>query len=119
MSDKIKIDKVTGGKDKDMLKGCYFLPGTATGEYNFFDTNNNSLASGLTSGSPFSFTLDGFSWTVTDFAINDSAASGDWTNDDSSAPAAADMTQQYLVAEEGTFQAQAGGGGKMYSASAY
>jgi hypothetical protein len=32
------------------------LPAAVTGTYNFYDTNNNSLASNLTSGSNFSLT---------------------------------------------------------------
>ena len=100
MSNKIKIDSVTGGSHKDDLKNCYFLPAATAGTYNFYDTNNNSLASNLTSGSDFSFTLDSHNWEITSFVISDSAASGDWTND------VASITAE----EDGTFQAQAGTG---------
>src|SRR5258705_13932571 len=96
---KIKIDNVTGDKDKDDLKNCYFLPTSVTGTYDFYDTNNNLLASGLTSGTNFSFTLDTIDWEITNFVISDTAASGDWSNNNSPAED-----------QDGTFQAQAGGG---------
>ncbi|MDQ3666986.1 MAG: hypothetical protein M3410_10525 [Acidobacteriota bacterium] len=100
MGDKIKIDTVTGGKDKTKLKGCYFLPSTTISDsYDFYDTNNNSLATGIT-GTSFPFTLDGHSWEIENLVISATAASGDWSNDDASITAD----------EEGTFQAQAGGG---------
>ena len=100
MSNKIKIDSVTGGSQKNDLKNCYFLPAAVAGTYNFYDTNNNSLASNLTSGSDFSFSLDSHNWEITSFVISDSAASGDWSND------VASITAE----EDGTFQAQAGTG---------
>ena len=98
MSNKIKIDSVTGGSHKNDLKNCYFLPATVTGTYNFYDTNNNSLASNLTSGTDFSFNLDSHNWTITNFVISDSAASGDWT------------IPSITAEEDGSFQAQAGTG---------
>ena len=76
------------------------MPATTAGTYNFYDTNNNNLASNLTSGSDVSFTLDSHSWEITSFAISDSAASGDWTNE------VASITAD----EDATFQAQAGTG---------
>ena len=100
MSNKIKIDSVTGGNHKNDLKNCYFLPAAVAGTYNFYDTNNNSLASNLTSGSNFSFTLDSHNWQITSFVISDSAASGNWTNDSAGITAS----------EDGSFQAQAGTG---------
>lgn len=101
MSNKIKIDTVTGGKDKNDLKGCYFLPSsTVSGAYDFYDTNNNVLASGI-SGSSFSFSLSGYTWQIQNLVISSSAASGDWSNDDPTITAD----------ENGSFQAQAGGGG--------
>lgn len=98
MSNKIKIDSVTGGSHKNDLKNCYFLPAAVAGTYNFYDTNNNSLASNLTSGTDFSFNLDSHNWTITNFVISDSAASGDWT------------IPSITAEEDGTFQAQAGTG---------
>jgi len=98
MSNKIKIDSVTGGSHKDDLKNCYFLPAATAGTYNFYDTNNNSLASNLTSGTDFSFNLDSHNWTITNFVISDSAASGDWA------------IPSITAEEDGTFQAQAGTG---------
>lgn len=99
MPNKIKIDTVTGGSHKNDLKNCYFLPATTAGTYNFYDTNNNNLASNLTSGSDFSFTLDGHNWDITSFVISDSTASGDWAT-----------TPSITLEEDGTFQAQAGTG---------
>ena len=99
MSDKIKIDNVHGDPDKDELKHCYFLPAGVTGQYDFYDTNNNELASALTTGNNFSFPLDDAIWTITNFVISPSAASGDWSNDNDPANA-----------QGGTFQAQAGSG---------
>jgi len=99
MSDKIKIDTVTGGKDKDDLKGCYFLPSTTVNAYDFYDTNNNSLATAIT-GTSFSFSLADHDWEITNLVISTTAASGNWSNDDASITAD----------EEGTFQAQAGSG---------
>lgn len=100
MSNKIKIDSVTGGKDKDQLKGCYFLPSsTISGAYDFYDTNNNVLASGI-SGSSFSFSLGSYNWQFQSLVISTSNASGNWSNDDPTITAD----------ESGTFQAQAGGG---------
>lgn len=100
MSNKITINTVTGGKDKDDLKNCYFLPSTTvSGSYDFYDTNNNSLATGIT-GTSFSFTLDDLDWDISNLVISDTAASGNWRNNDPSITAD----------EEGTFQAQAGSG---------
>lgn len=100
MSNKIKIDTVTGGNDKDDLKGCYFLPSTTvSGAYDFFDTNNHSLATGIT-GTTFPFVLHGHNWDIENLVISDTAASGDWSNDHSG------ITED----EDGTFQAQAGSG---------
>ncbi|MFS8087027.1 MAG: hypothetical protein ACMG6H_15445 [Acidobacteriota bacterium] len=100
MSNKIKIDTVTGGKDKDDLKNCYFLPSTTvTGAYDFYDTNNNTLASAIT-GTSFTFSLHNHAWDITNLVISTTAASGDWSND------VASITAD----EEGTFQAQASTG---------
>ena len=101
MSDKIKIHKVTGGQHKDDLKGCYFLPSsTISGAYDFYDTNNNVLESGVSGGSDFSFPLSGYSWRILNLVISLTAASGDWRNN------AGGIEEE----EDGTFQAQAGGG---------
>ena len=99
MSSKIKINSVTGGNTKDDLKNCYFLPSTrVSNAYDFYDTNNNSLATGIT-GTSFTFVLDGHNWEIENLVISDTAASGDWSND-------ASITE----GEDGTFQAQAGSG---------
>jgi hypothetical protein len=108
MSNKIKIDTVTGDKDKDKLKGCYFLPSTTvSGAYDFFDTNNNSLASGIT-GTSFSFDLASYNWEIFNLVISNTAANGNWRNNNPSITAD----------EEGTFQAQAGGGEPVDKAAA-
>jgi hypothetical protein len=105
MPNKIKIDRVTGGSHKDDLKNCYFLPAAVAGNYDFYDTNNNSLANNLTNGSDFSFTLDSHNWTITSFVISDSAASGNWS------------IPSITADESGTFQAQAGTGADAEEAS--
>jgi hypothetical protein len=112
-SQKIKIKTVTGGKDKDDLKKCFFYPTTSPGEYDFYVRENNTdtlLASGITSGTSFTFTLDGYTWTIPDpslpqvpFEINSTTAIGSWKNNDPSVSIEAQSS-----GESGTFQAQAG-----------
>lgn len=100
MSNKIKITTVTGGKDKDMLKGCYFLPSTTVSDaYDFYDTNNNLLESNIT-GTSFDFPLGVYEWEIENLVISTTAASGDWSNNNPNPTGE----------EDGTFQAQAGGG---------
>ena len=100
MSDKIKIRTVTGGHHKDDLKGCYFVPSTIiTGAYDFYDKNNNELKSGIT-GDTFDFSLNSLAWTISDLVISLTAANGKWTNN----------ADRFGDEEDGTFQAQAGGG---------
>lgn len=95
----ITIETVTGGADKDKLKKCYFLPGGAPGEYNLYSKHGTELASGLTSGTNFNFPHDSITWTVTNFLIDDTNASGNWSDPD-----------EITGAQDGTFQAQSGGG---------
>lgn len=95
----IEIDTVTGGADKDKLKKCYFLPSGTANQYNFYSKNGTLLASGLTTGNGFNFTHDSISWSITDFVIDATSASGDWSNPDN-----------ITAAQDGTFQAQSGGG---------
>ena len=113
-SQKIKIGTVTGGKDKDKLKKCYFYSTTTSpGEYGLYVRENGVqtlLASGITNGGSFTFTLDGYNWTIPDpsqrqnpFVINNQTASGSWKNNDTSASIEAQSS-----GESGTFQAQAG-----------
>ena len=108
MSDKIKIDSVTGASDGNDLKNCYFLD-AGDGTYSFYDKNpnnpNNPLATNITASSEFDFSLEdypGIVWTITVSAITDEAASGDWSDVNTAKPEEA--------AGDGTFQAQAGGG---------
>jgi hypothetical protein len=98
MSDKIKIDNVTGGHTKDKLKGCYFLPSGPN--YDFYDKNNNPLEQGVNNGSSFDFVLDALNWTITNLSISPTEASGDWNNNGNPQDE-----------DSGTFQAQSGGGG--------
>lgn len=99
MSTKIKIDHVTGGKNKDDLKNCYFeLSPEIPGTYDFCDRHGNRLAAGLNIGEPFEFDLDGLTWVIFDWATDSLRASGNWRND---GPA---------LEQSGTFTAQAGGG---------
>jgi hypothetical protein len=99
MSDKIKIDTVHGGSTKDNLKGCYFLPTANPGDYEFYDKNNNPIEtdpSPLVTGTDFSFTLAELDWTISNFIISPTEASGDFSNQPEE--------------DEGSFQAQAGPG---------
>jgi len=102
----IVIKHVDGGSRREKLKHGYFLP-SGEGEYTLFDKHDNELASGLTSDNDFSFPLDSIEWTITRFRINPERASGDWS------------TPTKENAEDGTFQAQSGGGlGEEETASA-
>ena len=111
-SQKIKINTVTGGKDKDDLKKCFFYP-AADSTYDFYKKENGVetlLASGITSGTSFTFTLDGYTWTIPDpslpqvpFEINSTTAIGSWKNNDPSVSIEAQSS-----GESGTFQGQAG-----------
>lgn len=92
----IEIDTVDGDADKDKLKKCYFLASGST--YSLYSKNGTLLASGLTSGTDFSFTHDSITWTITNFVISSTAASGDWSNPDS-------ITNE----QEGSFQATSTG----------
>ena len=107
---KIKIDSVNGGKDKDELKGCYFLPTATPDVYNFYSKTGTLLASNVFSGATFSFMLpshQSYTWTIPNpapgseqFSINTQAARGSWFNTDPSP----------MNDEGGTFTAQATGG---------
>lgn len=84
MSEKIKINKTDGGRSGNDLKGCYFLATTTANCYDFYDTNNNPLATDIcTTRSPLSFSFDnfkGFNWTLYNVLISADTASGDWSN---------------------------------------
>jgi hypothetical protein len=95
----IHDNMVTGGSDKDKLKHCYFVPTAPGGPYDFYSKHDILLQSGLTSGTDWSFTHDSIDWSVTNFVIDDEEASGDWSNPDN-------LTNE----QDGTFQAQSGGG---------
>jgi hypothetical protein len=84
MSDKIKIDKTDGGNSGSDLKGCYFLETTTANCYDFYDTNNDVLASNIcTTTSPLGFSFnnfEGYNWTFSNVVISGDTASGDWSN---------------------------------------
>jgi hypothetical protein len=89
---------VTGGADKDKLKHCYFLPTAVGGPYDFYNKHDNLLKTGLTTNTNWSVTHDSIDWTITNFVISDTEASGDWSNPNS-------LSNE----QDGTFQAQSGG----------
>ena len=107
-SQKIKIKTVTGGNDKDDLLKCFFYPTSST-TYDLYKKENGVetiLASGITSGGSFSYSLDTFTWNVPDpaqptnpFWINSQAAGGSWKNNDNG-------VQRQSNGESGTFQGQ-------------
>ena len=102
----IEIKTVTGGSDKDKLKGCYFMYGGTT--WSLYNKSGDLLQSGFTSATSFTFNHDSnkpngtkITWTVTSFAISATAASGNWSNPD-------DPT--VTGEQDGTFQASSSGG---------
>lgn len=92
----IVIETVSGDADKDKLKKCYFLANGST--YDLYSKNGTLLASGLSSGTGFTFTHDSITWTVTNFVINSTSASGDWSNPDT-----------LMNEQDGSFQATSTG----------
>ena len=98
-TNQIEIRHVHGDSDKDKLKHCYFLPTSVEGEYDFFSNDCSPLQSGLKTKQDFHFHHDKIEWTVTNFRIDDTKASGDWSNPQG------DSNEQ-----NGTFQAESGGG---------
>jgi|GEM_PF-3517221 len=102
-TDKIKIDHVTGGKNKDELKNCYFEPSPdLPGSYDFYDKNGHRLARDLNVGDPFEFDMNGLTWVFYEWTCDNLHANGNWRNN---GPAVDPTLEQ-----EGTFTAQAGGG---------
>jgi hypothetical protein len=93
----IEINTVTGNSDKDKLKKCYFMAVGTT--YTLYSKNGNVLASGLTSGTGFTFTHDSITWTITNFVISSTAASGNWS----------DPNPPITGEQDGTFTASSGG----------
>lgn len=120
---KIKVVKGDGDTDKNVLKDCYFYP-TSPGStvYDFYLEKgpNAPLATGISSGGAFTFSLGNFSWVIphpNDQALkitgkgSDAKASGSWLNNDTSKllirvkkPFAGDD----VTGESGTFTAAAG-----------
>ena len=115
----IVINGVLGTSDKDKLKGMYFMlaPGPVT-TYNLYNKSGKWIESGIQSGIVFTFPHDSFVsgggqsqkivWTITDFVISSTAASGKWTNTDPS-----------ITGEQGgSFQASSGPGADPEAVSA-
>ncbi|HKP80400.1 MAG TPA: hypothetical protein VJT69_00195 [Pyrinomonadaceae bacterium] len=101
MSKKIQIT-ASGGKDASDFTDCYFLPTNVSGSYILMGKNHDPIVTNpipVTNGTNFSFSLSGFTWNITSFAINNEDASGNWTNTDPT------LTNT----ENGTFTAQATG----------
>ena len=115
----IVIKTVEGTSDSDKLKGMYFLPDPGPNNtYNLYNKKGKWIESGIQSGVVFTFQHDSYTtgggqsqkivWTVTDFVITSTAASGKWTNTDPS-----------ITAEQGgSFQASSGPGADTEAASA-
>lgn len=105
-SKKIKIDNVQGGdpQDQNALKRNYFLPTGSNDTYQFFDPGDDLIVTDppvLASGYNFSFSLremPGVTWTISNFAISNETATGNWTN------------THNADEDEGEFHAQSGGG---------
>lgn len=112
----IVIKGVLGTSDSDKLKGMYFMPDGNT--YNLYNKKGKWIESGIQSGIVFTFQHDSFMsgggqsqkivWTITDFVITSTAASGKWTNTDPS-----------IAGEQGgSFQASSGPGADPEAVSA-
>jgi hypothetical protein len=114
------VISATGTKDKSKLDGCYFtLSGTT---WTLYNKGGNSLTSGQTSQTTFSFQHDALkqnpsnkiTWTITQFSMTTNngitTATGNWSNDDD--PDAAEGPQS------GSFTASSGGGIDPVSATA-
>ena len=83
---KITIDTVGGEKDKTQLDNCYFRQDEAPATtYTFYSKGNVALATGITSGTVFSFSFADnphVTWQITPTIIPDTSASGPWSNND-------------------------------------
>ena len=101
---KIRIKEVQGGdtRDQQALKRNYFYPTGENNTYQFFDPGDDPIVTDppiVATGVDFSFTLKEMpdvTWNVSNFDINDQAASGKWNN------------TARIELEDGSFQAQAG-----------
>ena len=108
-SERIKIDTVFGDKDKDELKNCFFVETSTPGVFDFYKKDGSlpPLASGITSGSSFTFQHEGHHWRIgdlldpNDFIISNRFAAGTWHNQ-------VDPLDVEGEGESGTFTAQAG-----------
>ena len=106
----------SGTKDKDKLDGCYFiLSGNA---WTLYNKSGTALASGQNSQNSFSFQHDALkqnpsnkiTWSITNFRITSTTASGNWSNDDDPDAAAGPQS--------GSFTASSGGAVDAVSSSA-
>lgn len=101
---KLDMDSVTGN-DKGVLSGCNFVP-VGSGKYHFRQSSGTIIKPNVSDSVDFDFSLNGFTWNVTGFKINDTEASGNWKNNDPSPRTSGGVIQND---ETGTFHAQAGG----------
>lgn len=111
---RIKIDKVEGGNQRDQqaLKRNYFMATGVNDTYQFFTPNDELIPTTpvvVATGVEFSFFLremPGVIWTIKNFQAAGEHAQGNWTN-----------THQ-IDEEEGSFQAQAGAAAEESSSAA-
>jgi hypothetical protein len=120
--EKVKIKSVTGDKDNEVLKDCYFHL-NSDGTYDFCLENlSTPLATGISSGSAFTFPLGTFSWVIpnpTDpahplkFTVSgtNTTATGSYLNNDRkkvSIRGKKPSDGDDVTGESGTFTAQSG-----------
>jgi hypothetical protein len=123
MSDDLNDTKITifdvengDASDRENLMGCFFEAQTGTDVYEFFTRGGEhiqTIPEFLTTDTPgFQFIRAGILWTVSDFSIDQTqtpqTASGTWRNPRN--PVRGD--------DDGTFQAQSGGGVEQNASSA-
>jgi hypothetical protein len=101
----IKIHLVTGGREGERLRDCYFEEIDSSKEFNFYDREGQPIQtdpSPIRSSDKFEFQYEELQWKVHKFTISEEHlhAHGHWkakAGDSSDDP------------ESGTFQAQSGG----------
>ncbi len=112
MANPIVIGAVLSGKElfQQMLDGCYFYE-IQNNRFSLFSKADALLAAGLRSGRDFEFTLGPFTWSVINFVIDSNNATGSWSAD---IPRSLSVKppNDHDAEDEGTFVAQAGGGGR-------
>ena len=101
----------SGDKDIDNLMHCFFEEVGQSNKYRFYSSTGDhipTIPEELTSGEDFQFIRTGMLWKVWDFVIGNGQGSGNWEN--ARHPKAGD--------DDGSFQAQSGGGVEVSSAKA-